>query len=906
MSKKKRRSRDFDRTVYDIPYFENKSGLFRAFAVRALLSCILSGFGGALICLELGLADCYFPVLITGAAVSLVFSFLFAFFRGGHVELFGFAALGITFWPLRKAVIAGAVAFWNYAMDLVAEGGLFATGRLKLSDAQWKDGEPLVFLLFFAGFAAFITVSCTRKRFYGVTIAFVYGLLMIPAFLAQEMRFYPEIILFIAAYGAFCAINSSYGVQMKLVYGSRRYLDSLDRQHDKNIKRKFGIKRLSADTEHYGKYTGNGVTVFIAVVLVMSVTMAALPRDAMLDLRELWKSAAELLSEIPGNMSGLFNSVTLESDGFFTADSGGNISISGNVNNKSISDSNDVVLTVSLQDPENPVYLRGDVGYIYENEGWRSISDIDYDNIYCVINGMPKPINELFSSYAADMTYLVLRQKIAGSYELLLPEEYIGFQKIIIEYKKNTRTLFMPAYPYEMTFRDSKLYNTKGDFVSWTDRPGAIKRFEVLALYPTQKFPQLSNFSIDNVYDTVYYNEDVTGMSYKSYTEMMSNYNAYVEQTYTDVPEAERENIQKFLDEFYEKIGFPGPLRILDNNVYLAEKLCQYLSGNFGDASADNVDGGFKYSTTVDNNLEGNTYLGNFLHNTKQGHCALFATAMTLAMRQIGVPARYVTGFVVDGEYVRQTDDGFYQYDIKQNQLHAWVEVYRDGQGWVVYDPTPAAWNSVIYNPGTETTTAETTEGTEKTEETTLRTPASSSSASEATTETTTDTAVLPGQSGNGGNTDYSRIIFCVLIAAGAIFVIAAVFICIRRFLRRLDVNRRLLFGKFASEPVVPAMRKMLRFTLKLLRMMNLKRLQGELPMSFAKRVDQRLGALPPVLEIMPLYEQAEFQREELTALTEEDRRKALEGVKALLEQCLAVKQPRRLFRKISLFRKLK
>jgi protein-glutamine gamma-glutamyltransferase len=82
-----------------------------------------------------------------------------------------------------------------------------------------------------------------------------------------------------------------------------------------------------------------------------------------------------------------------------------------------------------------------------------------------------------------------------------------------------------------------------------------------------------------------------------------------------------------------------------------------------------------------------------FLVNTKQGHCERFASALTLMLRSQGVPSRVVVGFrgaadPVDGVYV-----------IRQNQAHAWVQMFaphnpaeRDHPAdWVTLDPTPAA-----------------------------------------------------------------------------------------------------------------------------------------------------------------------------------------------------------------------
>jgi transglutaminase-like putative cysteine protease len=89
-----------------------------------------------------------------------------------------------------------------------------------------------------------------------------------------------------------------------------------------------------------------------------------------------------------------------------------------------------------------------------------------------------------------------------------------------------------------------------------------------------------------------------------------------------------------------------------------------------------------------------------FVRNTKVGHCEVYASAMTLMLRSLGIPARYVIGFH-GGEYNKLTQS----YVVRGNHAHAWVEVYlqpRDcrngkldrlqygrGGAWLTADPTP-------------------------------------------------------------------------------------------------------------------------------------------------------------------------------------------------------------------------
>jgi transglutaminase-like putative cysteine protease len=92
------------------------------------------------------------------------------------------------------------------------------------------------------------------------------------------------------------------------------------------------------------------------------------------------------------------------------------------------------------------------------------------------------------------------------------------------------------------------------------------------------------------------------------------------------------------------------------------------------------------YSYTLDlSGSHGADPLANFLFVRRAGHCEYFASAMTIMLRSIGIPARYVTGFL-PGEYNDLGGD----YIIRQSDAHSWVEVYFPTYGWVTFDPTPS------------------------------------------------------------------------------------------------------------------------------------------------------------------------------------------------------------------------
>ncbi|HYC06666.1 MAG TPA: transglutaminase domain-containing protein, partial [Candidatus Binatia bacterium] len=67
----------------------------------------------------------------------------------------------------------------------------------------------------------------------------------------------------------------------------------------------------------------------------------------------------------------------------------------------------------------------------------------------------------------------------------------------------------------------------------------------------------------------------------------------------------------------------------------------------------------------------------------KKGYCQYFATTMALLLRQDGIPARYVQGWLPGTRDVATGTE-----PILRSNSHAWVEVYFPGYGWYMFDPT--------------------------------------------------------------------------------------------------------------------------------------------------------------------------------------------------------------------------
>ena len=142
-------------------------------------------------------------------------------------------------------------------------------------------------------------------------------------------------------------------------------------------------------------------------------------------------------------------------------------------------------------------------------------------------------------------------------------------------------------------------------------------------------------------------------------SELEEEYREYVYQMYLTLDEETRTYMQGLITEQ----GFDA------NDPRIIKTVARYVQ------NAAEYD--LKYDVAMDS--EPNVAIA-FLSTYKKGICVHYASAATLLFRALGIPARYVEGFMVE------TKAGTF-VDIK-TPGHAWVEVYVDGIGWIQVEVT--------------------------------------------------------------------------------------------------------------------------------------------------------------------------------------------------------------------------
>lgn len=224
-----------------------------------------------------------------------------------------------------------------------------------------------------------------------------------------------------------------------------------------------------------------------------------------------------------------------------------------------------------------------------------------------------------------------------------LNRNYGEFQEasVQIETQKSTRYQFVPYYPI-------------------------IDQDLLLDSYYLQKEKTIKTMVVDMYHYSNYLNG--------SYHFDDEDYQSFTKQEYLDVPTDLKGKLNDFIKEQTEKRNFD--LSHLKMNG-TALDYANYVKSLLGYETEYDINAG-----TLPNAQD---FVEYFLFQNKKGSCTHYATTGALMLRCLGIPTRYVSGFVM-----KESDfkDGVAQ--IPNYRSHAWVEVYLPHCGWVPFEMTPA------------------------------------------------------------------------------------------------------------------------------------------------------------------------------------------------------------------------
>lgn len=169
-----------------------------------------------------------------------------------------------------------------------------------------------------------------------------------------------------------------------------------------------------------------------------------------------------------------------------------------------------------------------------------------------------------------------------------------------------------------------------------------------------------------------------------------SHYPFYAENTYRYNNSTEAENYKTFVYDTYLEIPRKTQIelrRIADQEGFLDSEL---TASEKIEMVKNYISSSKPYSLKTPKMPSGKDFATWFLNESDTGYCVHFATAGTLMLRAVGIPARYVTGYYATA-YANQT------VTVTTDNAHAWVEYYSDTAGWIPLECTPSSFQPARY-----------------------------------------------------------------------------------------------------------------------------------------------------------------------------------------------------------------
>lgn len=163
-------------------------------------------------------------------------------------------------------------------------------------------------------------------------------------------------------------------------------------------------------------------------------------------------------------------------------------------------------------------------------------------------------------------------------------------------------------------------------------------------------------------------------------------YKTYVQKQYTSVPQETDSWLRKEISQLPVYSSMPKTPSMEDIQS-ATEEIKNFLHIHAS------------YNLSLNSVPDSSSFLKEFLLNQHQGFCIHFATAGTLLFRMYGIPARYVSGYVIYPKDIKIASDGNYSCEIPDSNAHAWTEIYVGEGGWIPVDVTPSAFQSNTVSP---------------------------------------------------------------------------------------------------------------------------------------------------------------------------------------------------------------
>lgn len=319
------------------------------------------------------------------------------------------------------------------------------------------------------------------------------------------------------------------------------------------------------------------------------------------------------------------------------------------------------------------LYLKGNVKNVYTGRGWvEEFTAPEY---------LAETKEYVIGAY--ELMYLLYRQG-----QMNEVESYLSNRKLEVTFHNiKTTSVFYPPFTYSFNIMELNKFMDKNNNLQYEEPREKEHNYnayyldldlandKVKEMIQNQNHYSYGSLEVVKDFKDAVRSKNLTSISELDYFEdFLSDRADYIEANYLKLPDTLPDRVReltlsitKDYDTDYEK------LRAIEG----------YLNN-------------FQYTLSPKVVGDRQDLVDSFLFEYKEGFCTYFASAMAVMARTIGIPTRFVQGFLVPVEMNQSKT-----FMVHNSNAHAWVEAYLEGVGWITFEPTPS------YNGGLYTTWVE-------------------------------------------------------------------------------------------------------------------------------------------------------------------------------------------------------
>ena len=340
-------------------------------------------------------------------------------------------------------------------------------------------------------------------------------------------------------------------------------------------------------------------------------------------------------------------------------------------------------LLVTMAKPSYELYLKGFTGVNYEGTAWTA-AKADQESFRGIVDEMQKE--------QITIDEYTIRVLGALAEQNRIPNDDIISNDVTIEYKKANRNYLY--YPYYTWFGGiSQDFTREYNYHNLLYHEGYVIPEEKNSSYILRTYSINDSESfIQSILDEIQREDIYAGnpqwldvnlleptVSLNQLSEIEDQYRKYVYDVYLSLPEDRVDHLIQETLEYKEKLD-TGASKSSKYMIKAVEYVRDYLWER-----AD-------YSLAPGKTPKGEDYIEYFLYENHKGYCAHYASAATIMLRVLRIPARYVEGYYINEDMINEApiihkdvSNGGEQIQVtvEDVQAHSWVEIYIDGFGWL-------------------------------------------------------------------------------------------------------------------------------------------------------------------------------------------------------------------------------